>query len=172
MAIPLLWLGAAAVATYAGVKYSDRLGQHSGAVKNYPGETKIPVQPVDGAIVCCEVYGVLDHTGIWVDNHIVELSGTGLVRAISPERFLQERSGNTIYLACGSHLNPLITEGVAERAVADIYAYRPYDVLDNNCHHFVWEIHSQGGQRVGRFGDLNAELFAMHGEQISWHPIK
>ncbi|XOV77713.1 MAG: hypothetical protein ACFHVJ_12235 [Aestuariibacter sp.] len=171
MAIPLLWIGAAAVATYAGVKYSDRLEHTKSTVKHFPGQTEIPVKPGNGAIVCCEVYGVLDHTGIWVDDYIIELSGSGLVRSISPQRFLQERSGRTVYVACGSEHTSFNSDATAERAAANIYTYRPYDILRNNCHHFVWEMLAQDGQRVGRFSQLNRQLANIHGETVSWHPI-
>lgn len=171
MALPLIWLGAAAVATYASIKYGNKLELASGVVGHFPGESQTKVTPINGAVVCCEIYGVLDHTGIWLDDGIVELSGNGLVRAISPQRFLDERSGNTIYVACDSKSNVLVQPDAAERTVAQIYSYRNYDVMTNNCHHFVWEMHSGQQTKVGRFGQLNEALHYLHGDAISWHPI-
>lgn len=52
-----------------------------------------------GAIVCCGVGGVLEHTGIWTeDNMIIEFDGNGLIKPISPTRFIKERSGKIFSL--------------------------------------------------------------------------
>jgi hypothetical protein len=171
MAIPLLWIGAAAVATYAGVKYGDRLEQSRGAVKHFPGQSDVPVTPVSGSIVSCEVFGALEHTGIWVDDYIIELNGSGLVRSVSPTRFLKDRSGCHIYVACIDGYTPIGHADTAHRAITQLYTYRPYDVLHNNCHHFVWEMLDQSGHRVGRFSQLNQQLAHKYGQPVSWHPL-
>ena len=69
------------------------------------------VKPIFGAIVYCGIAGVLDHTGIWLDdNTIVELDGNGLIKPISSQRFLAERSGKQIFIACDSLAQPLSCE--------------------------------------------------------------
>ncbi|MBA6254845.1 MULTISPECIES: hypothetical protein [unclassified Colwellia] len=40
------------------------------------------MKPEIGAIFCCGVGGILDHTPLWVgDNTIVELDGNGFIKA-------------------------------------------------------------------------------------------
>lgn len=173
MAIPLIWLGAAAAATYVGLKHGHKISQSRGIVDSFPGDSEVPVAPKNGAVVCCEVYSVLDHTGIWVDGSIVELNGNGLVRAISPERFLAERSGEHIFIACDEYDEPLITHNTHERAISHVYQYRDYDLLKNNCHRFVWEMvtgnESYAVDSMTRFTDLNQNLSRLHDSVISWH---
>lgn len=167
MAIPLLWLGAAA-ATYAGIKYSSKVSQYRGYADVLPGGSLQTVKPVNGAIICCEVYGVLDHTGIWVEDSIIELNGNGLVRSISPERFLADRSGEVAYIACDATGSPMISENTQINAVKHIYQYRNYDLFSNNCHRFVWEMLSDIREPVHSFTDLNKRLSAFHQGPVSW----
>ncbi len=168
MALPLVWLGAAAIATYAGVKYSSRLNSEQYGIAKHPGQLKDTATPKDGSVVCCEVYSVFDHTGIWVDGRIVELNGNGLVRTVSPERFLHERSGDTIYVACNHEGDTLVEVGTADRAMSSLYQYREYDLLKNNCHTFVWQTIGSTRESVSRFRDLNQKLFHLHGQDIAW----
>ncbi|BDX06811.1 hypothetical protein [Planctobacterium marinum] len=168
MALPLLWLGAAAAATLAGIKYSNKISQHRGYVDVLPGESSLSVKPLDGAVVCCEVYGVLDHTGIWFDDGVIELNGNGLIRSISAERFLADRSGEEIFIACDTFGHPLIAEHTHTRAVSHLYQYRDYDLLNNNCHRFVWQAVSGVDEPINRFGDLNQHLSLLHQSSLSW----
>lgn len=168
MAIPLVWLGAATLATLAGIKYSNNLPKQRGYISILPGESSVQVRPVEGCIVCCEVFGVLDHTGIWVDGRIIELHGNGLIRSVSVERFLADRSGEHIYIACDDTQRPLVVPGTTERAVQHIYQYRKYDLLNNNCHRFVWESVADIDQPVNRFTDLNKHLCELHHCSVSW----
>jgi hypothetical protein len=79
------------------------------------------VKPEIGAIVCCGVGGILDHTGIWVgDNTIVELDGNGLIKAISVQRFTKKRSGKHNFIACDSTAKPI----ASELAQQQIFQYR------------------------------------------------
>lgn len=175
MAIPLVWLGAAAAVTYLGIKNSHKMSPKRGFVDHFPGESSVPVAPKNGAVVCCEVYGVLDHTGIWVDDSIVELNGNGLVRAISPGRFLAERSGDKIFVACDEFDDPLVTHKTHERAISHVYEYRDYDLLKNNCHRFVWEmVTGKDGyfrESMTSFSDFNQNLSVLHDSLISWHVL-
>jgi hypothetical protein len=49
------------------------------------------VIPINGSVVCCGIFGALTHTGLWVNGGIIELSGSGLVRTVSPERFIHDQ---------------------------------------------------------------------------------
>jgi hypothetical protein len=170
MPVPLLWLGAGVIASLAAVKYSnDKKLQES--VSSLPGNTDIKVVPKNGAIVTCGVYGLFEHTGIWVDGNILELKGNGLIRGISPKRFLQERSGDDIYIACGSNNIPLIQPETAERAISRIFSYSEYDVFNNNCHKFVWHCISGEDIPLTRFSALNQKIAERFATTIHWHPV-
>lgn len=172
MALPLLWLGAGAAALFAAAKVSELEQKRSGRVARFPGECSIQVEPMDGAIVCCGIYGIFDHSGIWLDGNIIELKGNGLIRGISAERFMQNRSGDTIYVACGESLTPLIGEDVASRASSQLYQYREYDLFKNNCHRFVHQCLTNNNNGVTSFSDLNASLADYFQSSIHWQPIK
>jgi hypothetical protein len=170
MPVPLLWLGIGAIAAFAGTKYSNdkRLEK---SVSSLPGNSYVKVVPIDGAIVTCGVYGLFEHTGIWVDGNILELRGNGLIRAVSPNRFLHERSGNNIYIACDSNNIPLIHPDSAVRAVSRLFSYSEYDVINNNCHKFVW--HCASGEKIAlaRFSELNQKIAEQFATTIYWHPV-
>lgn len=172
MALPLFWLGATATALFTAAKASEHQQKRLGRVARFPGECSIAVEPVDGAIVCCGIYGVFEHSGIWLDGNIIELKGNGLIRGISPDRFMQNRSGDTIYMACGGSLAPLIGEDIASRAVAQLYQYSEYDLFKNNCHRFVHQCLTNDNSRLTRFSDLNASLAKHFQTPIHWQPIK
>ena len=205
MALPLLWLGAAALSALTVKELSDDrksaqqnrrnsyraktlldLKQYESPVAIYPSDTLTafdkcctPVVPKIGAIVCCGVGGVLDHTGIWVgDNTIIELDGNGLIKPISSTRFLDERSGKQIFILCDSQAIPLALEKVAEKAIGQIYQYVDYHILDNNCHQFVWQCFQrnkasdQKGQalnkQVSTFKQLNGQLAQYFDRVLYW----
>lgn len=167
MAIPLLWIGAGALALLAGHHYSKELRQQS-RIQLMPGEGQQCVMPIDGAIVSCGVFGLFEHTGIWLDGNIVELKGNGLIRAVSPTRFLQYRSGDHIYIACDADNVPLVAGQCAERASKRIFDYCEYDLFKNNCHQFVWQCLSGTSQELHLFSQLN-QLMAEHfNGEIHW----
>lgn len=191
MALPLLWLGAAALSALAAKeladdrkaqqhkrKYSrqpqtlDNLSEHEPVVAIYPSDlfnTEQVVEPQFGAIVCCGIGGLLDHTGIWIgDNTIVELDGNGLIKAISSERFTKERSGKAIFIACDSSAKPLVDEAAANRAIKQIFQYRDYHILENNCHNFIWQCFSPGDQQITTFRELNAKLARLKNRKVYW----
>jgi hypothetical protein len=171
MPAPLLWLGAGAIALLAAAKYSNDKSLKE-SVSSLPGNTDIAVEPVNGAIVTCGVYGLFEHTGIWVDGNILELKGNGLIRGISPNRFLQERSGDYIYIACDDNNNPLIQAGTADRAISRLFSYSEYDVIKNNCHKFVWHCISGEDVPLTRFSELNQKMAERFSKTIHWHPIR
>lgn len=171
MPLPLVWLGAGAAALYAGTKFTRELQKSRGYINHFPGESKIPVKPTDGAVVCCGIYEVFQHSGIWVDGQIIELRGNGLIRAISPERFLSERSGNVIYVACDESLSPLVREGAAESAASRVFEYSEYDLIENNCHRFTLSCATGANQAATRFSDLNQGLQQLFKTPIHWQPL-
>jgi hypothetical protein len=191
MPLPLLWLGAAAVSALAVKGLSDDrksqqkqrgryrsvqtlrdLERHESPIAIYPSDvmsTEQIVKPKVGAIVCCGIGGVLDHTGIWVDDDtIIELDGEGLIKPISVKRFTKERSGKHIFMACDSNANPLACGDAAKKAIDQIFQMREYHVLDNNCHQFVWQCFQLDHKTVTTFKDLNINLAKKFNRKIYW----
>lgn len=143
---------------------SDTYGVHS---------TSKEVKPTIGSIVCCEVYNFVDHTGIWIDqNTIIELSNSGLVKAVSAERFLEERSGENMFVACDNRHQPIVIDGTAERAVNSVYTFREYDVINNNCHKFVTYCLTGQEHSISRFASLNKMLCEVANSNIYWDKAK
>ncbi len=191
MPLPLLWIGAAAVSALAVKSLSDDrrsqqnkrnrygrvqklkdLERHESPIAIYPSDvmsTAQVVKPKVGAIVCCGIGGVLDHTGIWVDNNtIVELDGEGLIKPISVARFTKERSGENIFIACDSEAQPLACEQAAQTALAQIFQLREYHVIDNNCHQFIWQCFRPGDKKITTFKDLNINISKYFDRKIYW----
>ncbi|WP_341205732.1 hypothetical protein [uncultured Psychrosphaera sp.] len=131
------------------------------------------VQPQPGSIVCCEVYNLFEHTGIWIDQDtIIELSNDGLVKAVSASRFLDERSGKNIFVACNARHQPIVLPGCESRALHSIFTYREYDVLENNCHRFTHYCLSGKDIKVSRFTRLNELLIDNVEQNIYWDKVK
>ncbi|QYJ92427.1 lecithin retinol acyltransferase family protein [Shewanella spartinae] len=187
MALPLLWLGGAALgaAFIADAKQKQRqltLDRRLGRAPKAPegkrvsplapsvlhlGEVK--VTPPPGALVCCFVFGVIEHTGIWLgDDTLVELHGSGLIRPVSSKRFLGGRTGSRIFVACDHQHRPLIGESVLERAQQAIYRYRDYDLFDNNCHRFVWYCLTGEELSISSFDKFNHLLASHFAQAIYW----
>lgn len=191
MALPLIIAGAAVLSALA-VKglNSDRksqqkhrkkltsaqrlseLGKHDSPVAIYPSDFLVSEQsvaPKIGAIVCCGIGGILDHTGIWLgDDLIVELAGNGLIKAISSERFINERSGKQIFIACDSLGQPLVNESAAKIATEQIYQYRDYHMIENNCHHFIWQCYKPNDNSITTFKSLNTRLAQFFDRVVYW----
>lgn len=195
MPLPLLWVGAAALSALAVKELSDDRKQqqnkrrqyrrvqtradlhaHESPVAIYPSDMMSTVQrvtPQVGSIVCCGIGGILDHTGIWVDeNTIVELDGEGLIKPVSIQRFTKERSGKNIFIACDSNATPLSCEIAAQRAISQIFQYRHYDMIDNNCHQFIWECFQPEDEKVITFKELNVRLSKKFNRKIYWDLCK
>lgn len=191
MPLPLLWLGAAAVSALA-VKglAEDRKSQqrrrftrhsaqtladltaHESAIATYPTDmfaTEQQVKPRLGAIVCCGIAGVLDHTGIWVgDNTIIEVDGNGLVKPVSVQRFTDTRSGRGIFIACDSLGVPLASEMAAQRAIAQIFQVRDYHLFDNNCHQFIWQCFQNDAKAITTFKALSLNVATLFDRVVYW----
>lgn len=172
MALPLIGIGAALLAAYAGARLSEHHQKREGNVGAFPGELEDEITPVNGSILTCGVFGIFDHSGIWCDGHVVELKGNGLVRAVSPDRFISERSGSRVYVAGDEHGAALGHSEAMQRAMAQIYQYYAYDVIKNNCHRFVWRCISGEDQRLTRFSELNGKLSGYFQSPIHWYPAK
>lgn len=191
MPLPLLWLGAAAVSAiavkgladdrksqqrqrkqYYKVQTLSDLERHESPIAIYPSDvlaTEQKVKPRIGAVVCCGIGGILDHTGIWVDdNTIVELDGEGLIKPISVQRFTKERSGKQVFIACDSTATPLSSELSAKRALVQIFQVRDYHVIDNNCHQFIWQCFNDNNDKVTTFKALNMKLAHFFDRKIYW----
>ena len=170
MSVPLLLLGAGTMALLARAKYTDAQ-RCDESIHRLPDQTNNAVDPINGAVVFCGVYGVFEHTGIWVNGNILELKGNGLIRCVSPSRFLQQRSGDYIYIACDDKHNPLIQLGAADRAISQLFSYSEYDVISNNCHKFVWHCISAENIPLTRFSKLNQKIAEHFATEIHWHPL-
>ena len=131
------------------------------------------VEPQPGSLVCCEVFNLFDHTGIWIDQDtIIELSNNGLVKAVSSHRFLDERSGKNIFVACNAKHQPIVLPNCEARALNSVFTYREYDLLENNCHRFAHYCLSGNDLKVARFGQLNQLLINMVKQNIYWDKVK
>jgi hypothetical protein len=191
MPLPLLWLGAAAVSAFAVKGLADDrkkqqssrylyrkpqtladLERHESPIAIYPTDlfcTENKVKPQVGALVCCGIGGLLDHTGIWVDeNTIIEVDGEGLIKPISVKRFTKERSGNHIFIACDSQGKPLASEMAAQRALEQIYQCIDYHMIENNCHQFIWQCFKPQDSALTTFKALNIRLATLFDRKIYW----
>lgn len=190
MPLPLLWLGAAASALAVKVVADDRKLQQGKRLKNYraltladlehsqspiatyPTDmffTEQQVKPAVGAIVCCGIGGVLEHSGIWIgDNTIIEVDGNGLVRALSPQRFTHTRSGKGIFIACDSLGTPLASELAAEKAIEQLFQVIDYHLFDNNCHQFIWQCFQTNAQAITTFKALSINIAQLFDRVIYW----
>ena len=169
MALPLALLGAGLVA-WAGSQIAREKQVADGYIRHFPGDDTTPVKPCDGAVVCCGIFGLFQHTGIWVDNQIVELNGNGLIRAISPRRFLSNRSGSTIFVACDTTLKPMVAPDAAYNAASRVFQYANYDVLRNNCHRFTLSCLNGQPQNITRFAEFNQAIATLFGQVVHWQP--
>lgn len=183
MPLPLLWMGSAVIGAVVLADEREKRQQleRDRILGKAPNRAMVAapsqwqkgfkqVASIPGSIVCCYVFGVIEHTGIWLgDDCLVELHGSGLVRAVSVKRFLAGRTGSQIYLACNHQHQPLIADAVLTRAEQAIYQYREYDLFDNNCHRFVWSCISQKGEEVVKgFNELNQKLAEHFNQGIYW----
>ena len=191
MALPLLWIGAAALSAVAVKSLSDDrksqqekrlrsyrpkslqdMDEHESSVAIYPTDlfhTHQAVKPEFGALVCCGIGGVFDHTGIWVgDDTIIELDGKGLIKPVSKHRFTSNRTGRKIFIASDSTAQCLVNPVAADRAIKQIYQYQDYHLIDNNCHQFIWQCFSPGDNKLTTFKELNQRLAQYFDRQIYW----
>lgn len=139
-------------------------------------DVRLTNEPPVGSVLVCEIYQLFDHTGIYIgDGHIVELAGSGLVRAVSFSRFLQGRSGEELLVVVDGTGKPLVFEQAAERAIAALYTYRPYDLIRYNCHRFCLECIDGRRHDITSFFDFKTAIQQRFRTQvdvkrIDWQP--
>lgn len=134
--------------------------------------SKQVVIPVNGSVVCCGIFGALTHTGLWVNGGIIELSGSGLVRTVSPERFIHDRSGEQIYVMADQHGQVLSSVTAADFAQARIFEYLNYDVFNNNCHRFIANCYQfPDCLEVMLFADLTHKLANYFNQPVVFYPM-
>ncbi len=125
-----------------------------------------------GALVVCEIFHLFEHTGIYIgDGQIVELQGTGLVRSVSVHRFMENRSGEELMVACDSRGQPLANPVAAERAVSQIFTYQTYDLISNNCHRFCGHCFTGRNWPVTSFFDLRQGMEQQLRQKISFKKV-
>lgn len=122
-----------------------------------------------GAVVVCEIFHLFEHTGIYVgEGQIVELQGSGLVRAVSINRFFDNRSGKHLLVACDAKGSILLSEGCAERAIQQIFTVQDYDLIHNNCHRFTQHCVTGRNLPITSFFDLKTELARFWRTDLQW----
>lgn len=196
MPLPLLWIGAGLVGAALTTDHlcdkaqqitDDEERDRLRGIEPEPyrlGEnntTKLPsdiltstmsAKPVPGSVVCCSVFSAFDHTGIWVDDGlIVELHGTGLIKGVSVKRFLEDRSGSNVFIACDSLGEPLVIGDAVSRASDELMNYWAYDVFDNNCYRFTWQCISGENRVVKDFPQFNDLLAKLHEKKVYWDKL-
>lgn len=180
MALPLIYLAGVAL---GGLALADakserdkqqRLRRYgvtldSGIEPSAIFKPQVNVAPKLGSIVCCYVYGVVEHTGIWIgDNSIVELHGSGLVRPVSIQRFLHDRSGSQIFIASSTQAEAFANQAAYQRSVAAIYQYRDYHLFNNNCHRFTWYCLTGQERMIDTFTEFNQLLQQRLKQVVCW----
>lgn len=90
-----------------------------------------------GAIVHCNLFVAVEHTGIYIGNgQIVELTGEGQIRITDFDGFTEGTGAENVYAACdGDKL--LYSESIKNRALSYVNSSRNYNLLINNCHKFT-----------------------------------
>lgn len=169
MPAPLIWLGAAVIGAYAANEANTAYLKKTKVVDAMPGHSKDVSVPVNGSIVTCGIYGVLNHTGIWVDGNIYELSGKGLVRCLSPNRFLGDRSGSEIYVACDAFNNVLTSSSATQRSREMLYSVLNYHLFNENCHRFVARVIAGKEIDITSFSALNTFMSDFFATPIRWN---
>ena len=122
-----------------------------------------------GTIVCCHVYGGFEHTDIVIDdNLIIELHGSGLVKAVSAKRFLASRSGENIFIACNKLGEAFIFNDAIERAHQEVYKYYDYHLFECNCYIHTLSCIIGKVEKLNSFEDFNTHLYKLTQEPIYW----
>jgi len=102
------------------------------------------VKPIPGSIVCCDLAGAWEHSGVYVGrNRIIHRDGNGYLASVSPEEFLSRLDGLnpaiSIHVSCDDDGDPVGGGWIAERARAALKSSRlrnGYNLLTKNCHQF------------------------------------
>ena len=101
---------------------------------------KKKVTPRSGCIVHCDLMvGNAEHSGVYAGGNIIEVEGSGRIREVSPETFINSsavRTAISIYIACDEDGEVLFDSDIAKRAKKELGKKRNYNVLMDNCHQF------------------------------------
>ncbi|MDP2559542.1 hypothetical protein [Psychrobium sp. 1_MG-2023] len=180
MPLPLILLGTAlsSVALYSEQKSHlrkqdrQRFRPNNHDMGREPSEllpSKHLVRVMPGSVVCCEVYQAFQHTGIVVDDDtIIELHGSGLIRAVSFKRFLHGRSGKNIFIACDRRAQPIVVNQAIGAAVNDIFTFHRYDLFTANCYRHTWRWLTGLDREISSFEQFNRLLSAQAKQPIYW----
>ncbi|MDP5214052.1 hypothetical protein ORJ66_13445 [Pseudoalteromonas tunicata] len=124
---------------------------------------------VSGALVCCTVYQAFDHVGLVVDNDtIIELHGSGLIRAVSPERFLAKRSGKHMFIACDQQGQAFSFPQAVNAAINDVFSYCEYDALAQNCYRQTWHWIDGSDKSIESFLLFNQCIALKINQRVYW----
>lgn len=97
--------------------------------------------PLDGCIVKCDLaLGQAEHSGVYSGGKIIELDGSGKIREIAPDTFIDSstvRTAISIYIACDNEGNVLHDSATGVRAREMLGKKRNYNVILDNCHQFT-----------------------------------
>lgn len=131
------------------------------------------IKMIPGTIVCCHVYGGFEHTGIVIDDElIIELHGSGLVKAVTPKRFLSNRSGENIFIACNKAGDAYSFTNAIKRAQEEVYKYYEYNLLECNCYAHTWYCIGGAKEKITDFDDFNEKLFTLTQQAIYWDKVE
>lgn len=136
------------------------------------------VQPVEGSIICCNLAGSFEHSGIYTeDDVIIHRDGDGLIEPVHPGEFLGRLNGwnpsVTIFVACRGG-KPVGSREIAKRAW-DIMIDPDedgYDLFSKNCHQFCQQCitgYRNDAELSFTFSALELTLATVLGAD-SWHP--
>jgi hypothetical protein len=127
------------LAEIASDAYDDLTPAVRGPVQMF---VKDHVTPVRGSIVCCDLAGAFEHSGVYVGKgKIIHRDGDGYLASVDPETFLQRLSGLnpavTIFVSCRGD-SPVGGEAIARRAEKALRdkKFAGYDLISKNCHQF------------------------------------
>ncbi|HIW33172.1 MAG TPA: lecithin retinol acyltransferase family protein [Candidatus Paenibacillus intestinavium] len=130
-------------------------------------------EPAFGAVIYTDLlFGVGDHSGIYVGNHeVVSLRGDGRIRKDSLRTFTGNLTTiNThIYMPCDTSGYPVGSYSAGSKAIDMIGESRSYHLLVDNCHQFC------AGCLHGNFENSSNFLWMLKDEfehsqhdQITW----
>lgn len=120
------------------------------------------VIPVKGSVVYCDLaFGYAEHSGIYVgNNEIVHLNGRGNVEAVSPKEFMRGTTAVNIYVSCEGRY-AVGNESIAAFAKQQLFEYRSYNFLLDNCHMFT------SGCLSGNFNNSHSFMWLLKDEAKS-----
>ena len=185
MALPLLLIASAFGGLYLSDQHKKALIQQDAnrglpldtstakeTIGRWPSDaypSSLSVTPVPGSIVCCSVYQAFDHTGVVIDEDtIVELHGSGLVRAVSPKRFLSDRSGRHIFIACNQLAEPFVFSKAVWQGAQEVFNFYDYHVFKQNCYRHTWLCLTECDQQIDSFEGFNQLLSDTVQAPIYW----